>query len=320
MFFRCLQGFILPSISVFSPSVAVCVPTLNPGADFARWLGIVTASLPEATLLVVDSSSEDDTVSLARQVGADTLVIPRQSFNHGATRDMALRHLATSDVVVFLTQDAVPADHQALATLVKAFENPQVGAAFGRQLPHNDATPIAAHARLFNYPSVSRLVDAGDIPSLGIKTAFLSNSFAAYRRQALIEAGGFPHGTILSEDMIAGARLLKAGWALAYQSDACVYHSHNYTLLEEAKRYFDIGVLHSREPLLLRSLGKPEGEGWRFVNSEIRYLWRHAPFSLPEAALRTLVKYMGYRLGRMERRLPVWLKRRLSMHASYWSL
>ncbi|PKG54791.1 glycosyltransferase [Halomonas sp. MES3-P3E] len=310
----------MPSTSVLSVSVAVCVPTLNPGADFARWLAIVTACLPEATLLVVDSSSEDETVALAKQAGAETLVIPRHTFNHGATRDMALRHLATSDVVVFLTQDAIPADHQALATLVQAFDNPRVGAAFGRQLPHVDATPIAAHARLFNYPPDSRLVDAGDIASLGIKAAFLSNSFAAYRRQALIDVGGFPHGTILSEDMIAGARLLNAGRALAYQADACVYHSHNYTLLEETKRYFDIGVLHAREAWLLANLGNPEGEGVRFVGSEMRYLWRLSPFSMPEAALRTLLKYVGYRLGRIEHRLPLRLKRRLSMHHRYWTL
>lgn len=308
----------MPSTSTLSPSIAVCVPTLNPGADFAQWLTIVTACLPGATLLVVDSSSDDETVALAQQAGAETLVISRQTFNHGATRDMALQHLAHSEVVVFLTQDAMPADLQALSSLVKVFEDPRVGATFGRQLPHEDATAIAAHARLFNYPPVSRLVDAADISTLGIKAAFLSNSFAAYRRQALIEAGGFPHNTILSEDMIAGARLLQAGWKLAYQADAHVCHSHNYTLLEETKRYFDIGVLHHREAWLLEWLGKPEGEGKRFVVSEIRYLLRKAPWRLPEAALRTVLKYAGYRLGKIEHKLPLCLKRALSMHKRYW--
>ncbi|HBP78238.1 MAG TPA: rhamnosyltransferase, partial [Halomonas sp.] len=54
------------------------------------------------------------------------------------------------------------------------------------------------------------------------------------------------------------------------------------------------------------------------VLSEIRYLWRHAPWRLPEAAIRTLLKYAGYRLGKAEARLPLALKRRLSMHRGYW--
>ncbi|BBM05676.1 hypothetical protein HAALTHF_27910n [Vreelandella aquamarina] len=87
----------------------------------------------------------------------------------------------------------------------------------------------------------------------------MSNSFAAYRREALLAAGGFPEGTILSEDMMAGARLLQQGWKLAYCADACVQHSHNYTLAAEFKRYFDIGVFHHREQWLLAWLGKAEG-------------------------------------------------------------
>ena len=152
------------------------------------------------------------------------------------------------------------------------------------------------------------------------KTTFCSDSFACYRRKDLIAIGGFKRDLILGEDAQIAARLILSNKKIAYVADALVYHSHDYTLSEEFKRYFDIGVLHARESWLLRSLGKPEGEGLRFVSSETRYLWRHSPFSLPEAALRTLLKYMGYRLGQSERRLPVWLKRRLSMHSSYWSL
>ena len=120
------------------------------------------------------------------------------------------------------------------------------------------------------------------------------------------------------EDMMAGARLLQQGWKLAYCADACVQHSHNYSLSAEFKRYFDIGVFHHQEQWLLAWLGKAEGEGKRFVLSELRYLWRHAPWRLPEAAIRTLLKYAGYRLGKAEARLPLALKRRLSMHRGYW--
>lgn len=298
-------------------SIALCVPTLNAGTLWPEWLARVAPLLDEMPLYVVDSSSTDETAALARQAGARVRVINRADFGHGKTRDKML-HLMEEEIVVFLTQDALLADTGTIAQLITTFDDIRVGAAFGRQLPHNNASHIAAHARQFNYSAQSYTASMADIPQLGIKTAFLSNSFAAYRRQALIEAGGFPHGTILSEDMIAGARLLQHGWKLAYCAEACVYHSHNYSLSEETKRYFDIGVLHAREAWLLERLGKPEGEGARFVRSEMSYLWHHAPWRLPEAGLRTVLKYAGYRLGRVERHLPLWLKRRLSMHRRYW--
>lgn len=305
--------------SADSLSVGVCVPTLNAGAAWDDWLALTQPAAAAFRVLVIDSSSDDTTADAARKAGCEVLVIERGEFDHGGTRQRALLHLDDCDIVIFLTQDALLADIQALNKLIAAFDNPQVGAAFGRQLPHTNATPIAAHARLFNYPPSSRTVSRDDAPTLGIKTAFLSNSFAAYRREALLAAGGFPSGTILSEDMLAGARLLQKGWQLAYCAEACVHHSHNYSLFDEFKRYFDIGVFHHRETWLLDWLGRAEGEGKRYVLSELRYLLRHAPWRLPEAGMRTLLKYAGYRLGKVEDRLPLGAKRRLSMHSRYWA-
>lgn len=299
-------------------SVGVCVPTLNAGPMWHHWLACIAPAAADFRVLVVDSSSDDGTAEAAQQAGLEVMVIERCEFDHGGTRQRALAHLSDCDIVIFLTQDALVADPAALSQLVAAFDDPNVGAAFGRQLPHLDATPISKHARYFNYPATSRVVDDADIPRLGIKTAFLSNSFAAYRRDALLDVDGFPEGTILSEDMIAGARLLKAGWRIAYCAKARVFHSHNYSLREEFQRYFDIGVLHHREAWLLNWLGKAEGEGGRFVRSEIRYLLREAPWRLPEAALRTVLKYAGYRFGKAENKLPLRLKRWLSMHSHYW--
>ncbi|WP_244182946.1 glycosyltransferase family 2 protein [Vreelandella songnenensis] len=294
------------------------MPTLNAGALWNEWL---TRTVPAAAgfrILVVDSSSDDATADAAKDAGLEVLSIPRSTFNHGATRQRALHHLNDCDIVLFLTQDALVTDVDSLRKLVSVFENPAIGAAFGRQLPHRNANPIASHARLFNYPATSRVVDQTDIPRLGIKTAFLSNSFAAYRRQALLDAGGFPDNVILSEDMMAGARLLERGWKLAYNGEACVYHSHNYLVREEFKRYFDIGAFHTQQTWLLKWLGNAEGEGMRFVCSEAHYLLHHAPLAIPGALLRTFAKYLGYRLGRHETQLPLWLKKKLSMHSRFW--
>ena len=84
------------------------------------------------------------------------------------------------------------------------------------------------------------------------------------------------------------------------------------------QRYFDFGVLHAQLPQLLRELGEPEGDGLRFVKSEMRYMTAAAPWRLPEVVVRNAAKYLGYRLGRVFKKLPNSLRRRLSMTKGYW--
>jgi len=98
---------------------------------------------------------------------------------------------------------------------------------------------------------------------------------------------------------------------------AC-YHSHNYSVIEEFRRYFDIGVFHSRESWFIQKMGKPEGEGKKFVISELRYLLKRAPWVVPSAAVRTGMKLVGYKMGIREQIMPSSLKLKLSMNKGYW--
>ncbi len=299
----------------------VLVPTLNAGPNWSAWLDALRAqTLSPDEVLVIDSGSSDETVNMANQAGHTVVHVERCTFNHGGTRRRGADHFGRGvDVLVCLTQDAELATPDAIARLLQAFEDPAVGAAYGRQLPAHNALALATHARLFNYPAVSHTVHPGDQRTLGFKACFLSNSFAAYRVGDLSLVGGFPGNVILGEDTSVAARLLLAGKAIRYQADACVYHSHNYTPLEEFRRYFDTGVFHARERWLLEAFGGAGGEGFRFVTSELRFLLSKAPWLIPSALLRTACKLAGYRLGRAEARLPVSLKRRLSMFRAYWS-
>ena len=113
-------------------------------------------------------------------------------------------------------------------------------------------------------------------------------------------------------------KLLMANHEIAYAADACVYHSHRYSLWQEMKRYFDMGVFHAREPWIRKDLGGAEGEGIKFVVSEFKYLLKRAFWRIPEGMLRTLFRYAGFRLGLMEKRLPLWLKRLIAMNKGYF--
>ena len=159
---------------------------------------------------------------------------------------------------------------------------------------------------------------SADIPELGMKTVFTSNSYCAYRASALQEVGGFPESVIVSEDMYVAAKMMEAGWAVAYCAESRVTHSHHYTPWQELKRYFDVGVFNAREPWIMEAHGAPTGEGVRFVLSEWRFLGLKGFYRFPEALLRTFLKLVGFKLGVREHSLPAWLKPRLSMQKWYW--
>ncbi len=308
------------NIELESQSFALLVPTLNAGARWPDWISALQEqTLQPSRVLVLDSCSTDETVPLALHAGFDVAPIERSKFNHGGTRQQGIVLLDPSvEYVVLMTQDAILADRDALANLLTAFRDDLTGAAYGRQLPSLEANALASHARLFNYPDKSRTARLASREVLGIKTCFISNSFAAYRVADLRAIGGFPEGVILGEDAYVAARLLLGGKAIRYQADACVYHSHNYSATEEFRRYFDTGVFHAREQWLLDAFGDASGEGFRFVTSELRYLLRRAPWLIPSALLRTGLKLAGYRLGRAEGRFPLRLKRTMSMFKAYW--
>ena len=304
--------------NVSAVRVAVVIPTYNAGQQLIACLRPVLASPLKAHILVVDSSSKDGTAELAMKMGVEVISIPQHEFNHGATREMA-RHRVEGEIVVMLTQDSVLTNPDSLRQIVAAFDDPAVVAAYGRQLPHADAKPIGAHARIFNYPELTRIKARSDAGELGIKTPSISNSFAAYRQNALDAVGGFPGNVIVGEDIFAGARLLLAGGKIAYVAEATVFHSHDYSVLQEFRRYFDLGVFFQREHWIKEAFGRAESEGRRFVLSEFRYLLTHAWYLIPSALLRTVMKYVGYRLGAAEASLPLWLKSFFSMHKGYWA-
>lgn len=298
--------------------IACIIPTYNGKAELARLLDSLQTQTATFDTLIVDSSSTDGTQELARARVGDVTVIPSVEFNHGGTRQRMVDQNPAYDVFVFLTQDACLTDPDAVARIVEPFVAPKVGAVCGRQLPHLDASPLAQHARFFNYPEGVQIKAMADAPKLGIKTAFMSNSFAAYRGEALREVGGFPVHVIFAEDMYVAAKMLLAGWKVAYAGYAQCRHSHNYTIAEEFERYFDMGVFHTREPWIRQQFGGAGGEGMRYVKSELKFLGWSRFYLWPIAVLRNAVKLFGYKLGQQEAELPIGLKRKLGMYKRYW--
>jgi rhamnosyltransferase len=301
-------------------TISVIVPTLN-GADTLNdfFAALKRQYLQPDEILVVDSSSEDQTAAICRAAGAKVGIVDRAAFDHGGTRTNLAKQ-ASGAILVFLTQDAILATRDALGLLVAPLlGNDRVACAYGRQLPRKNASPVAAHLRLFNYPPESSLRSYADRHQFGLKTIFISNSFAAYKKDRLREFDYFKNGLIFGEDTCTLGRILSAGYEVAYVAEAAVYHSHNYSLGQELRRSFDIGVLHSTEKWLIETYGTAEGIGAKYIRSVFTMLLKEKRYLLiADCLLRSGLKMMGYKLGRSYKQIPSSWRPVLSMHRLWW--
>jgi rhamnosyltransferase len=299
--------------------IAVLIPTLNGEQNLQQVLPQLLDVVDPSQVWIIDSASGDRTVELCKRYHVNIHPIERRKFNHGGTRNLG-RSLVQADILAYMTQDAIPVSPDSLQRLIRPFADPNVALTYGRQLPHPGTGPLEAFPRLFNYPATSFVKSKADIPRLGIKTFFCSDSFCAYRTNAWDEVGGFPARTLTWEDQHIAARLIAKGHKIAYAADAQVYHSHSYSLREEFQRYFDAGAFLKKESWMREMAGQAEGEGMRFFKEQIRYLINaKKTYLIPYSLMATAIKYAGYRAGMIEPYLPLDLKRVFSQQKYFWN-
>lgn len=300
-------------------TVTVIIPTYKPGASFRRLMKkLSTQTYPIEKIIIMNTEKQywkDALIQDVRQ--AEVHHITRAEFDHGKTRAMGAA-MAKSDILVYFTQDAVPADDLVVEHLVQAFQDESVGAAYGRQLPNPDCKFIEAYTRGFNYPKNSSVKRKSDLPKLGIKTYFCSNVCSAYRKSVYEKMGGFITRTIFNEDMIMAAHMVQAGYGIAYQADAKVFHSHNYSYTQQFCRNFDLAVSQADHPEIFADISS-ESEGIRLVKKTAAYLMQEKkPWLIPDLILASGFKFLGYKAGQNYKKFPKSLIRKFTMNPSYW--
>ncbi|NLK74442.1 MAG: glycosyltransferase family 2 protein [Clostridiales bacterium] len=250
---------------------------------------------------------------------SNIIVVPiaKSSFDHGGTRKYGAS-LSDADIMVFMTQDAIPLNEHMLANLIKPYADPKVAATYARQVADINASMLERLTRYYNYPKKSQIKSKEDIDSLGIKAFFCSNVCASYRNKVYRELGGFVDKTIFNEDMILAYEIIDRGYKIAYTASAKVEHSHNYSYLQQLSRNFDLGVSHNQYIEIFGSV-KSTSEGVRLVNMCLRYLIAKREYlMIPDLILTSAMKYLGYQLGKHYDILPKPLVVSLSMNKSYW--
>ncbi|MBR1930504.1 MAG: glycosyltransferase family 2 protein [Lachnospiraceae bacterium] len=242
--------------------------------------------------------------------------LSKREFDHGMTRRQGV-HKSDADIFVMMTQDAMPTDETLVEHLTAHLQG-KVAVAYARQLPRQECNLPEKISREFNYPDKSCLKGAENLEEMGIKTFFCSNVCAAYRRDIYEELGGFVKHTIFNEDMIYAGNAVRAGYRIAYEADACVLHSHNYTVGEQLRRNFDLGVSQAQHPEIFGGI-RSEAEGKKMVKLTTKELCRQGQRrKIPYFYMQCAGKYVGYLLGKNYRRLPRRVILTLTANKEFW--
>lgn len=297
--------------------VTIVIPTLNAGAHLPALLPALLSQRPgpPAEILVVDSMSTDRTCEIVKACPLGRTV-PIRDFSHGRARNLGAREARTS-LVVFLSQDATPADADWLQNLIAPLDDPTVSAAFSRQVARPDAYPMERHFLLYHYPPGPPLrhTKGTDGPTT-VDQFFFSNVSAVVRRDVLL-AHPFDETVIMSEDLRLSYDLVRRGHTVVYQPSSMVLHSHNYSLDLCFRRFFDSSYA------LLGILGHPRAmpgamAGAKYVFEELGFVLRTRPWWLPYAVLHNAAKTLGWLFGHVAHRLPPRVARAMSLHRFYW--
>ena len=299
------------------PAVSVVIPTLNAAPFLPRLLEQIFSQEPPVPVevVLVDSMSTDGTRDLALS-DPRVRVVTIADFTHGRARNLGARE-AKGDLLVLLTQDALPADRRWLAALLEPFVDPRVVASYSRQVPHPDANPMERFFLAKRFPAGPpvRREKRGPAP-LQLEDVFFSNVSAAIRRETLLRYP-FDEELIMSEDQQFSRDVIAAGYAVVYQPESVVRHSHNYSLAICFRRYFD-SVYSLRLLFPRHGLGTTTSMGASYLAEEVRHMARHHPLSLPYYFLYNLAKVGGSLAAHIADRLPRRIVRAMSLHRYHW--
>ncbi|MFZ0733066.1 MAG: glycosyltransferase [Candidatus Sulfotelmatobacter sp.] len=295
--------------------LSILLLTKNGRRDLERVLPAIFEQKSSAPfeVIAVDSGSTDGTLDLLRQFPLRIEPIPPHEFHHARTRNHAAS-LSSGRILLFLSQDAVPASKDWLAMMLSNFDDPQVAAVYGRQFPKPGSSSEREDALDTVYGKTKIIKDPAHPNGMGYRFYHFSDVNAAIRR-SVWEAEHFPEDLRVFEDLGIAKRILDRGWKIVYEPKAAVYHSHTHSTIGLFKRYFDIGYTLR----LLKIWDGPETrnsilrDGWKLFQGKLRRLRNHQTRSSAGYGLRQdIAKSVGLFLGVNQSHLPLVLKRRLS--------
>jgi len=295
-------------------NVSIIILTKNTGTLFKNVLTNVFKQDYEGyEVILIDSSSDNNTINIAKQFPVKIIVMDPKDFGHGKTRNFGAK-IAKGKFLVFLTQDAVPRNNSWLTELIKNLHDKKIAGVYGRQIARDDAVPMEKFFYFKMYHDKKIVWNKNNIKYDEI---IFSNANSAVRKKLLLE-NPFPENILMSEDMEWALTMIDKGFNILYQPLAIVNHSHDTSTINLFKRYFDFGVSHS-EIGNAKNKSKFAGKGFSIFMEELKYLIVKGQITwIPKAFLYYFAKFTGLMLGRNQKYIPKVIKIKLSGYSRYW--
>ena len=285
-------------------TIDVIIPAYKPGPKFIKLIKALSEQdVPVNKIIVVNTGEEYWPYELISEAGdkAASLLevhhIKKEEFDHAGTRNAGVSY-SDADIIILMTDDAVPVDNLLTRELLGPFSDEKIGAVYARQLAADDSGIAEKFSREFNYPDEPCIKGINDIEKLGIKTFFCSNVCAAYRRNVFNSLGGFTDRAIFNEDMIYAAKLVDNGYLICYSNKARVIHSHNYNNRGQLRRNFDLAVSQAMHPEVFERV-RSESEGMKYVLKAMGYFVKKGRlFAIFPFMITAVYKLYGYKMGK----------------------
>ena len=194
------------------------------------------------------TASTDNTENILKELNINYEKIQPTEFSHSLTREKAAKE-SSADIIVFITQDIIIKDKLWLYYLTKDIEEGVCDETYSRQIAKDNG--IEKYTREINYPEQSKIITKNDVEKLGIKAFFSSDASSAIKRE-IFEKINYYDGKDLptSEDMYITYKLIMNGYKVKYCADSVIYHSHDYGVKENYKKYYDIGKFFKQNSFL----------------------------------------------------------------------
>ena len=304
--------------------IDIIIPTYKPDKSFELLIAKLQKQTIRPNKIILMNTEEkyikkflEESELLEKYDNIEIHHVSETEFDHGKTRDLGVQ-LSKAPYFLCMTQDAVPYDNTLIEELLKILQKENIASVYGKQLARADSHILEEFTRKFNYPDKSRIKSKKDLEELGIKTYFCSNVCAAYKREIYDKLGGFIKKTIFNEDMIYAAKVIQEGYQIGYVAEAQVIHSHHYTGKQQFHRNFDLGVSQADHPEVFQGVPS-EKEGGKLVSGTIKFLVKEKRLDqLIPFIYQCGCKYIGYRMGKAYKKLPMSVIERCSMNGNYW--
>lgn len=303
--------------------VDVIIPVYKPGKEFITLIRrLKVQTLKPSNIFVINTEKdifdkflEENHIS-QEDLEINVSHVTLAEYDHAATRHMGMEK-SMADVVILMTQDAVPCDEFLVERLIESL-NENVIVAYARHIPKEGADILEEITREFNYPRESSIKTKSDLEKIGVRAFFCSDVCAAYQREKYFEVGGFEAPAIFNEDSVFAYKALMKGYSVAYVAEAMVKHSHHYSCIQQFKRNFDLGVSQSQKSEIF-SKYKSESEGKKLVKEAfLKLVKKKKIYMFIPFCFQCGFKLLGYKVGKKYRILPKGMVLLFTFNKHFW--